>query len=254
MRNMTPVLAAAKRKWEDGDGPEAERLWRLILAEDPANVTAAKALGVMLLDSQRFREAHEALAIAARKKPFDIDLRMLMGQCLLGFGQTAVAMQTFESVLRSDPRSAPATVGMARCLLAGHRAQQALALLRPILASHPDDPDVRSVMGHASYALVLGEDAAAHFGAAAAGRPSPGLRADLGWALYMAQRPDEALAEFDHALAADPALATAIAGKARILTDRNDVAGARHLVSAALEQGSLDARLLMAPRAAVQDP
>lgn len=245
-RNLTALLAAAKRHADAGDARESHRLYRLILSQDPANPHAARALGAALLDAHRPTEAHEIIAPAARKLPFDPRLRALMGLCLLGTGQTPVAFHLFETMVRADPGSIPAKVGLARCLCANRRAHDALHLLTPLLPQHAGDPDLRSALGQASYMLVLGEDAVSHFQAAAVDRPAPGLLADLGWAFYMVRRTDEALAAFDRALAAEPDLARAIAGRARILTDRHADDEARTLIQSALDRGSLDARLLTA--------
>lgn len=246
MSDTVTLLSAAKRKWEAGEGSEAERLWRSVLAADPSHAQAARLLGEMLLDARRHQDAYAVVSVAARKRPFDADLRNLMGRCFHAIGQIPAARTIFETVLQRDPTSVSAKIGTALCAAANRRAADALATLLPLLPSNQGNAYLHGALGQCYFSLAIPEDAVKHYQAAIRLRPAIGWRAECAWSLFLAKRVDEAMAEFDAVLAIDPRFEIAISGKAQALIERRSDDEARRILTDALDRGAFDDSLLIA--------
>jgi predicted Zn-dependent protease len=62
-------------------------------------------------------------------------------------GQAAEALRLFEALGRLRPAAAFPRIGTAQALLASGRAGEAVRLLESAQAEHPDDDDVRALLG-----------------------------------------------------------------------------------------------------------
>jgi len=244
MSKSSLLLAAALRMSSRGDAVGAEQTWRQILAAEPANTAAARALGGMLADSGRFQEAADITSAALRAGPEDAELVTILGRSLYETGRLPQATAAFERAVAAAPRSAAAKAWLARCYTVSNRADEALALLEPLLQSHRRDALIRGTLGQAYWNLGRMAEALEHFEAAAAIKPTASAHSDLGWALYMQDRADEALGHFERTAALDPASASAASGRISVLTDRGERDKAYQLAQAMIGRGVADVQIL----------
>jgi tetratricopeptide (TPR) repeat protein len=170
--DLDEALRQALAAHNAGDLPAAEKLYREMLAQAPAQFDALHMLGV--LESQR--------------------------------GSYDAACRLIGRALEIGPRSAAAHSNMGHVLHCLRRHAEALASVERALALAPDHPEAHVNRGNALRALGRREEALAAYQRAGALRP--GWVDELmnrGNLLYELCRYDEALAAFDEVLALQPA-------------------------------------------------
>jgi tetratricopeptide (TPR) repeat protein len=244
MGSILPLLAGAKRKFEEGDRAEAERLWKAVLAREPGNAGAAKGLGELLLEAQRHPEAFEIVGAAARRHPMDMGLRVIVGRAMFGLGMIGPAMKALQSVPPRDANATQAQVGVGMCLVVQRRASEAVSLLKPLAKARPDDPVVRHALGHALVHVGQVWEAIEHIQASARLRPTVEVLAELAWALYKNGQREEAARVFERAHAMNPKLPLVIAGRASILMDERRGDEARAILKDAARENRSDPLVL----------
>ena len=94
--NITILNTAAGLLSGPDDGAERERLLRLMLAIDPDNYDATLSLGRLLCDRQEFPQAFEVLVKLESFHPLDASLNYLLAQAATGLGRQADAAKYLE--------------------------------------------------------------------------------------------------------------------------------------------------------------
>ncbi len=89
--------------------------------------------------AQALREAEEA----AGQNPQDLDLQLTLGERLEAAKQYDRSRRTFETVVRRNPKSVRALVGLASVELDGGEREKALAALKRAWALEPDNWVIR---------------------------------------------------------------------------------------------------------------
>ncbi len=121
-----PELVRATQLDPGPGGPQLKaRAWRALARIDSAKDPA---------------QASNDLLEALKLTPETTDDMLLAASLAEQTGQIAAAEQEYRRVLAKDPKSEPATTGLAHLLLEQKKYADAEALLRPALDSHPDDP------------------------------------------------------------------------------------------------------------------
>ena len=194
------ALRAAQGRHE-----EAAALYRLYLAGRPDDAQGYSNLGNALQALGRIAEAEAAYAEALKLEPTFAAAQVNYGQLCLGLQRYEEAEQRYRAAAELDPMLAAAYVNLGALLHAQERSPEARDVLETALAIEPDDADARRSLG--LVLLDLGDEAGAEAEfreetRLAPGRPGPLCR--LGKALARQKRPQEALAAFEAALAADP--------------------------------------------------
>lgn len=240
--NAIVLIGSAERLLRDGYVRDAERLLRRALDQSPGQPAAVRMLGAILLDQERYAEAGGLISPVAQLRPNDAPIQALWGRCLCHLGQMDAAVGVLGRALRLAPELFEARLWLGRTLTAMQRPLEALSMLEPLLKSHPSDGLVQTAAGQAW--MGLGDERAiGHFQAAASLTPGAARTSDLGWALKVAGRREEALEQFEAALAADPTYAMAVAGKVSVLAGQGRREEARQVVAEALGRGVLDSTL-----------
>lgn len=183
---------------------EAESEYRELLERDPQNADAAHWLGVLILQSARPAEAIEHLERAAAARPDDSAFLANLAHAYLRCGRRDEAITMFDRAVSLDPQP--------QLLLSAGSAHIA-----------------RSGPGDAQRAVDLLTKAQA------AGMSSAELHQQLGLALLLANRIEEAVKECQLACEMQPRNAEAFHNLAAALARKGETANARLCLAQALE-------------------
>ncbi len=124
-----------------------------------------------------------------------------------------LARQETEAALRLAPNHFEVLVASAMVSVASWKWAEAYATHRHLLASHPNAAEVHHYFGAFVTALQLPELwLREHLRAAALDPLSPLVRGNIGEALHMLGREEEAIPEYQNALTLDPAMAFCLSG------------------------------------------
>lgn len=100
---------------------EAEDTYRRALRQNPAEIAAARNLGVILARQERWDEAREMLELALERQPDQPVVHHLLGDLAVAEGDFGAALPRYETVLRLQPQDSLALFRVAECYLAlGH--------------------------------------------------------------------------------------------------------------------------------------
>jgi predicted O-linked N-acetylglucosamine transferase (SPINDLY family) len=134
------LLRGAVAAHQVGDGAQAERLYRLVLAKEKRNPDALHFLGLLRAENGRLDEAAQLLAKAVRANPKSADIAANLGRILSLLGRHHDALQTYEKALAVDPDHPAALINCAGTLLTLHLPAKALPLLDRLLRRQPSLP------------------------------------------------------------------------------------------------------------------
>jgi predicted O-linked N-acetylglucosamine transferase (SPINDLY family) len=229
----------------------AERIYRQLLAEFPANTEVLQVLGTLCAQQGRSGEAlallEMAVAAARTAPPFVVYANLLAAQ-----GRVAQALENYDRALRIDPGCAPAWDGKGTALYVLGRYDEALAAYDAAVTRQPSfaealnnrgyalqrlkryaeaiescekalaiDPRFAEALNNRGNSLHLAkrcEDALASYDAALAIAPDyADAHCNRGNSLLVLKRHDEALASYDYALRLQPGFAAAWNGRGNVL-------------------------------------
>jgi tetratricopeptide (TPR) repeat protein len=122
-----------------GRAPEAERLLRRALALAPDYGTALIDLGRLLKDQDRFPEALALLGRAVEVEPGNAQGHFLLAATLAQVSRTADALDAYGLALGLQPRNAAAWLGMGHVLKTLGRAEEGVAAYRRCIELRPDN-------------------------------------------------------------------------------------------------------------------
>jgi tetratricopeptide (TPR) repeat protein len=163
---------------------EAERLYRTILASNPAHFDAILHLGLIILQQGNLVEAVGLFRQAVDTNPNSAEAQAALANGLLAMNRFDEAFAGYETALAIAPDQAEANFGLASVLSALQRYQDAIAYFERALAIDPD-------YAEADYGLAT--------------------------TLQALKRHDQAIPFFEKALAVDPNYAEAVHGLAAAL-------------------------------------
>jgi protein O-GlcNAc transferase len=191
--DLSPLLRDAVQHHQSGRLPQAEALYREVLAREPQHPQALHYLGLIAHQVGRHGVAVQLMTQAAAFAPGDAALRSNLGEAYRLSGRFAEAIASFKAAL----------------------------------ALQPEFPDALNNLGAALVALGRLDEAAAYFGRAITLQPNS-VRAhyNLGIALHRLRRMDEARAAFERAIALKPDFAEAHNNLGNLFRDQNRVAEA----------------------------
>lgn len=168
-----------------GDYGRVENTYQQILALDPQNVEARVMMGAALIAQGNIARAQTFLQTAQKQFPQQPEFilqratlefqqnhwqkalnlveqaqaqfpnnpkvqssgRLLHAQIWEQQGQTGAAQRIYQQVLSTLPHSLEASLGLARLTIAQGNPRQAIALLQPLTALYPQEPDLYYTLG-----------------------------------------------------------------------------------------------------------
>ncbi len=129
------LFARARAAEQMGDIAEAERLYRLLMKNDPADASAPFNLGNMLRAVARNVEAEAALRDATRTDPTFAQAWYNLGDLLDDQGRTDAAIECLRKALQGAPNYSDAMFNLALMLQRKNRFAEAIDYWRCYLAS-----------------------------------------------------------------------------------------------------------------------
>lgn len=157
------------------------------------------ARGQKYLADGKLDKARVEFANALQIAPNDAQARYLYGRIAEKLGDPRTAASMFQAAIDVNPGDVGARTELARLYVFSGRADQALELLKPALASRPDDPELLTVRAAARSALK--DDAGARLDAERAVQLAPSSEGALATlaGLYVRQGQPQRAIELLHA-------------------------------------------------------
>jgi tetratricopeptide (TPR) repeat protein len=208
---------------------QAEALWKLALAANPAHFPSLFNYGFLLFSSQRFVEAEPLLARAARVNPKDFNTRFILGSTLLKLGRREDALRAWRSALALQPANIRLMQVMSVEYTAGRYFNEACTLGQRAVRIKGDTPEPWLIAikacqdAQSPAAFTLSKEAAERFPASA--------RAVFEYAFHLQRNGnrEEALPLLEKAMKIDPSYEEPFffSGDLLLLEDRYEEAAAR---------------------------
>ncbi len=164
-------LNDAIRHYGEGRLPQAGKICRKILAEDPDQPTALSLLGVIAYAAGETDRGVELVSRAIAVKPDYAEAHNNLGNLLRDLGRLAEAEESYLRALDLKPEYAEAHNNLGAALFALGRHEDAAASYRRALAISPDLAEAHNNLGGALQALGLLDEAVASFQKAIAIQP-----------------------------------------------------------------------------------
>src|SRR3569833_2875640 len=212
---------------QQGNLPEAERLYLQLLEADPALFGPRYYLGRMRLQQGRDAEACDYFSVALKVYPNDLGLVMNYGLALRAAGRPQDALEMVERALASRPNLPEALYNRGVALSDLERFEMAVDAYERALVLQPEM--VAALLSRAAALAALGrvEDAIAGYGRALTLQPSIVIALIQRAIVYRGQRqPAQALADYDRALALKPDDVDALYNRGVVLMDMERAADA----------------------------
>jgi len=215
---MAPLTPAARAKLledgvlalQEGRAQDAYACYQQLTGADGQDAEALNGLVVALLSLNRSAEALAAARKLTSLAPQVPLFQGTLGQALAASGEFAAAVQPLTLAVNAEPALFPLLGVLAHCLDQAGRPADAVQALDRLIALDPDDMAARNDravllegLGRASLAEVAYRDILARPG------QHPEAAYNLGNLLTRLNRPRDALALFDSALAIRPQWASA---------------------------------------------
>ncbi len=140
-------LGEAQNARGRGDYEQALRLFREILAENPAAGDAYVGIGQVFLDRGDYASAEPALARAVRLEPRSFDAQYGHGLALQMLDRLVEAIRAYHLALTIRPASAEANQHLATTYLQLGQPQSALAFAQKAVELNPASGPARSTLG-----------------------------------------------------------------------------------------------------------
>jgi len=205
---------------------DAKAEYERAIALDPSNPKMAPAyrnLGLTLLAKDP-AAAIDPLEHAAQLEPQDAQTKWLLGTALERSGQLQPALEQFEAAQKLNEQDVAISASLAYALLSAGRFPEAEAAYRATLSLHPEGVALRQAQLGLANCLVAEkklDEAASEFAAYLALAPNDaGVRIERASALVDLGKDDDALAELDRAAAAGPESLAALKLRSQIYWEK----------------------------------
>jgi tetratricopeptide (TPR) repeat protein len=127
--------------------PSAAQSYQKVLALDPEDVGARRALGELLAEAGRLEEAETELDRVVAAWPNDLRARRALAVVLAGRHAGADLAQELEVIVRLDPSDVSAALELGAAYASLGRADQALTVYEDVLRSRPKNAAVLKIVG-----------------------------------------------------------------------------------------------------------
>jgi tetratricopeptide (TPR) repeat protein len=202
-------VAEALQLLQRSDFAGAERVLAAFLAgAGDTDPQAIYLLGVARLKLSRPAEAAEAFALARRLAPLQARPAFGHGEALAALGRDLEAVEAYQATIHLDPASADARYELAAALHRLDELEKAQGVLKELLARAPDHVPARLALG--GVLIDAKQPGAAEqvlregLSLAPPGALKAAFHTNLGLALRRQRKDQEALEQYDQALALHP--------------------------------------------------
>ncbi len=161
--NTAALLNTALQHHQQGQLPQAEALYRRILAAQPGHPEALHLLGVIGYQAGRHEEAVEQIGRAIASRPNVAAYHSNLGMALRALGRLEEAAASYHRALQLNPEYAEAHNNLGVTLRALGRLQEAAASCRRAAAIRPEYAEAWNNLGTAQQDLGNAADAVASY-------------------------------------------------------------------------------------------
>ena len=133
-----------------GEFPEAEKIFRELLAKDAHDKEARLGLSFALLKQRNLQGAYDNAARVLMQDPLSARGHALLGSAILGAGEFRLSVEEFRTALALNENEALAIAGLAMVDFYENRLALAINGLRRASSIDPDEPDYLFSLGQAS--------------------------------------------------------------------------------------------------------
>jgi len=163
VEELKSLFQEALRRHQANQLPEAEKLYRQVLEDQPEYAPASYLLGMLLKARGETELARPCFDQAIRHAPHYADARAALGRLDYAEGRYAEAVDAFRQVLAVRPESIEILNDLGLAL--GHLGQtkEAIEILRQAVAARPADADSHFNLGVAFQKLGLANEAVAEY-------------------------------------------------------------------------------------------
>ncbi len=208
--NIPQAFEHARERHRSGRLPEADALYRQILAAEPHHAAALHMLGVLAGQTGRSDDAVNFIQQAIFLKPDHAEAHKNLGIALRATGKMEAAIAAFRQAIALQPDYAEVHKNLGSALYHNGRLDEAIASYRRAIALKPDFSEALSNLGVALRENGQLDDAVASCRRAIALKPDqPDFHNNLGNALHDKGQPEEAIASYRTALLLKPDFAVA---------------------------------------------
>ncbi len=199
------AMQAGFRHHEAGRLPEAESIYRQVLAVMPGHPHALHGLGLIAYRTGHLREAADHLARSLAIFPDHASAWSNFGEIRRALGEWDEAQACYERAVTLDPAMPDPHNNLGLVFQRAWQTEEACRCFERALALRPDYPEAHNNLGLALIQLGRHEEACAHCERALAFRPDYAeAHLNLGVALSGLRRKDEAARAFRRALEIQP--------------------------------------------------
>lgn len=139
-------LAPAFDAWRQRDFAKAESVLRAALKADPKDLKALSALGRLLVDVGRTKEAKSVLDQALALDPKHVDTLRALAELQTGLGRHDLAVALWNRACRASPEDFQLWRGLAHAASRSNDAGLAMSAIQKSLKINPDQEDLRRLM------------------------------------------------------------------------------------------------------------
>ena len=170
-----PTIAQAAERYAARDFAAAAEIGRALIAREPQHFDALHMLGVLALNERRFADAISYLRRAERERPDDAQLRLHIGNGLLGLQLFDAAADAYRRTLELAPDHFDALNNLGNALAGAQRHGEAIDIFVRALRVRAGAPQALYNLGRALAAVDRLEEATHAFRATinAAGANAP---------------------------------------------------------------------------------
>jgi arylsulfatase A-like enzyme/Tfp pilus assembly protein PilF len=221
MESLSYVAGRPARKGSYGIGDDLKTLWPLVQQMHTA---------VDDLKSGRADLGMKKLASILRIRPTYVSAYSILSDAYFNQGRTDLAVETVRGGLKKNPESLPLMSKLGQVLIKTKDFAGAIEAFEYCVEKDPNDPDNLNLLGRAYLETQKYDLAREYFERAVESDPKlAAAHNNLGYLNLVLligtgeeKYGDEAVAEFDKALAIDPKLQSAIKGKETVLRRRTE--------------------------------
>ncbi len=236
MSETADLLAAATQADRDQRIAEAETLYRRVLAAEPDNAEALRALGAIEFRTGRYEAAEGKARRLLSLRPGDPAIHFGLGIVLQRRGRLDEARAAFASAVAINPAHLRALLALGEVCRLQNRYDDAASAARMALTLDASNSDACNLLGAALQGRGDTSEAVPWFERAAAARPEDArAHYNLGVAFQALKREDDAVAAYRRAAQLDPQLMEAHNNLGLILVDADQAAAAIQHLRAAVD-------------------
>jgi protein O-GlcNAc transferase len=245
-RDRRPVFEAFEQALAchaQGQLPQAEQLYKMVLEADERHFGAVHGLGLIRLQQGRFADAVPLFRRATKIDRNSAEAHHHFAVSLIGLGRAEEALERFEKALAIKPDFPEAHDSLGHALQVLGRFEQAILHHEKALTIRPNYAEARNNLGNVLQRLGRSEKALAQYEKALALQPRYAeAHNNIGRALATLGRHPEAIAHYESALAirADYADAHLNLGNALWALGRHEHAIAQYDKALAIMPGNVE--------------